>query len=66
MDSEGEILITRDGRPVAKLVRWEELQPRRARWDPEKHAARIRKILGDRLFPNTDARLAEYRADRKP
>jgi antitoxin (DNA-binding transcriptional repressor) of toxin-antitoxin stability system len=62
---EGEILITRDGQPVAKLVKWEEARPRRTRWDPEKHALRIQKILGKRLFPSADASLAECRADRK-
>jgi antitoxin (DNA-binding transcriptional repressor) of toxin-antitoxin stability system len=62
--TEREIVITRDGQPVAKLVRLVERKLRRTRWDPEKHAARIRKILGNRVFESADPRLASDRADR--
>ncbi len=61
---ENELLITRDGQPVAKLVLWEEPAPKRTRWDPEKHAARIRKIVAGRMFSGSDERLAMDRADR--
>ncbi len=62
---ENEILVTRDGQPVAKLVRLTEPQPRRIHWDAEKHRRRITKILGDKLFPSVDEPLAADRADRK-
>ncbi len=62
---ENEILITRDSRPVAKLVRVIESEAKRKRWNPEEHAARIKKILGNKVFPSIDRELAEVRADRK-
>lgn len=61
---EGEIIITRDGKPVAKLVRWREPQGKRERWNPDAHLARIRRILGNREFPSVDERLAKDRAER--
>lgn len=65
LQAENELIITRDGEPVAKLVRVVSEQPRRKRWNPEEHAARIKKILGNKVFPSIDKELAEARADRK-
>jgi antitoxin (DNA-binding transcriptional repressor) of toxin-antitoxin stability system len=62
---EEEILITRDSKPVAKLVRFVPPKTKRRRWNPEQHAARIKKILGNKVFPSSDKELAEARADRK-
>ena len=62
---EHEILITRDSKPVARLVQVVPEEPRRKRWNPEEHAARIKKILGNKVFPSMDKALAEARADRK-
>ena len=62
---ENEILITRDSQPVARLVRVYKPAARLPRWTPEAHKARIKKILGDQIFPNLDAQLAADRADRK-
>jgi antitoxin (DNA-binding transcriptional repressor) of toxin-antitoxin stability system len=62
---EEEILITRDSKPVAKLVRVTQPETKRQRWNPEQHAARIRKILGNKMFPSIDEELAKARADRK-
>jgi antitoxin (DNA-binding transcriptional repressor) of toxin-antitoxin stability system len=62
---EDEILITRDSKPVAKLVRFVPPQTKRPRWNPEKHAARIKKIFGNKVFPSSDQELAEARTDRK-
>jgi antitoxin (DNA-binding transcriptional repressor) of toxin-antitoxin stability system len=62
---EDEILITRDSRPVAKLVRFVPPETKRKRWNPEAHAARIKKILGNKVFPSIDKELAAERADRK-
>lgn len=62
---EDEILITRDSKPVAKLVRLIQPETKLKRWNPEAHAARIKKILGNKIFPSIDKELAEARADRK-
>lgn len=62
---EDEILITRDSKPVAKLVRFVPPKAKRKRWNPEEHAARIQKIFGNKVFPSIDPALAEGRADRK-
>ena len=62
---ENEIVITRDGQPVAKLVRVVREQPRRKRWNPEEHKKWINKIYGNKVFPSIDAELAAARADRK-
>jgi len=39
------------------------MQPKR--WNPKTHMVRIRKILGDKIFPSADQQLAEDRNDRK-
>jgi antitoxin (DNA-binding transcriptional repressor) of toxin-antitoxin stability system len=39
LQAEGEVTITRDGKPVARLVRLREPRLRRKRFDPERHAA---------------------------
>ncbi len=62
---EKEILITRDSKPVARLVRVDRTEAKRVRWDPKVHAARIRKILGAKVFSSSDAQLAADRADRQ-
>jgi antitoxin (DNA-binding transcriptional repressor) of toxin-antitoxin stability system len=62
---EDEILITRDSKPVAKLVRITPPETRRKRWNPDEHAARIGKILGNKIFPSIDEELAKARADRR-
>ncbi len=60
---EQEILITRDSKPVAKLVPVSPEKAKRRRWDPEEHARWQRKISGGKLS-SSDARLAAARADR--
>jgi hypothetical protein len=62
---EKEILVTRDSRPVGRLVLATPPAARRTRWNPDAHVARIRKILGRRVFPSVDAQLAADRDDRK-
>jgi antitoxin (DNA-binding transcriptional repressor) of toxin-antitoxin stability system len=62
---EEEILITRDSRPVAKLVYVGPQEPKLKRWNPDAHAARIKRILGNKIFPGIDSELATARADRK-
>lgn len=43
-----EILITRDSKPVAKLVRVLEQVPKRKRWNPEEHKKWIKKVWGNK------------------
>jgi antitoxin (DNA-binding transcriptional repressor) of toxin-antitoxin stability system len=62
---ENEIVITRDGEPVAKLVRLVKPQAKRKRWNPEEHMKWIKKIYGNKVFPSIDEELAAARADRK-
>jgi antitoxin (DNA-binding transcriptional repressor) of toxin-antitoxin stability system len=61
---EDEILITRDAKPVAKLVRILEHKGRRKRWNPEAHAEWMKKVWGNRTVLSSDAALARARADR--
>jgi antitoxin (DNA-binding transcriptional repressor) of toxin-antitoxin stability system len=61
---EKEILITRDAKPVAKLVRVVQSESRRSRWSPEEHRRWIRKVFGDKTLPTSDERLAAARAER--
>jgi len=60
---ENEILITRDSKPVAKLVRVAAEGPTRSRWDPEEHARWQREVSGGR-FSRSDPALAATRAER--
>lgn len=62
---EDEIIITRDSKPVAKLVRVAREKPRRKRWNPEEHMRWLKKLYGNKMFPSSDEQLAAERADRK-
>jgi antitoxin (DNA-binding transcriptional repressor) of toxin-antitoxin stability system len=62
---ENEILITRDSKPVAKLVRLIQPAAKRKRWNPEEHMQWIKKVYGNKVFPSSDEQLAAARADRK-
>lgn len=64
LSQEEEILITRDSKPVAKLVRITEPVRKRKRWDPEEHKKWIKKVYGNKTLPSGDAALARARADR--
>jgi antitoxin (DNA-binding transcriptional repressor) of toxin-antitoxin stability system len=61
---EGEILITRDSRPVARLVRISPVSSERRRWDVEEHARWQEKIARAKLS-RSDAALTASRAERK-
>jgi antitoxin (DNA-binding transcriptional repressor) of toxin-antitoxin stability system len=63
LELEEEILITRDSKPVAKLVRVVPEAKKRPRWDPEAHARWQKKIAGGKVI-RTDEILAQNRADR--
>jgi antitoxin (DNA-binding transcriptional repressor) of toxin-antitoxin stability system len=62
---EEEILITRDSKPVAKLVRVAERTAKRKRWNPEEHRKWIKKVYGNKVFHSSEKELAAARADRK-
>ena len=61
---ENELIITRDGEPVAKLVRVVREQVKRKRWNPEEHMRWLKKMWGNKMFPSADAYIARDRADR--
>jgi len=60
---EDEILITRDSKPVARLVRISETADARPRWDAAGHARWQKRVSGGRIS-RSDAALAKDRADR--
>src|SRR5438105_3196079 len=62
---EGEILITRDSRPVAKLVRVAENTPKRKRWNPEEHKKWIKKVWGNKQVRVVEKYLQADRKDRE-
>jgi antitoxin (DNA-binding transcriptional repressor) of toxin-antitoxin stability system len=61
---EDEILITRDSKPVARLMRVVPAGPKRHRWDPQEHARWQKKVSGGKRS-RSDAALAAGRAERK-
>jgi hypothetical protein len=66
LQSEREIIITRDARPVAKLVRIEEDRPRpRKRFDPAAHGWWQRRTAGGKVSRWLDRALKEAREDRR-
>ncbi len=62
---EDEIIITRDSKPVAKLMRVTPPEARRSRWRPAEHRKWMRKVFGKKVFAPSDERLAEARSERK-
>jgi antitoxin (DNA-binding transcriptional repressor) of toxin-antitoxin stability system len=62
---EGEILITRDSKPVAKLVRVIQEESKRQRWNPEEHKKWLKKIWGNQPVALVDKYLRAGRQDRK-
>jgi antitoxin (DNA-binding transcriptional repressor) of toxin-antitoxin stability system len=61
---EHEILITRDSKPVAKLVRYSEPIKPRKRFDPAAHGEWQRKTSGGRVVRWVDETLAQERDER--
>lgn len=62
---EEEIVVTRDSRPVARIVPYvPDAAPRRRRFDRKQHMRWLRKISkGERTLPSTDQLLQEDRED---
>lgn len=48
LEHEKEIIVTRDGKPVAKLVRVREVETARKRFDPRGHARWQAQVSGRR------------------
>ena len=65
LQTEKEIVITRDARPVAKLVRLDERPKPRKRFDPVAHGKWQRRIAGGPASRWVDRALREVRADRR-
>jgi antitoxin (DNA-binding transcriptional repressor) of toxin-antitoxin stability system len=63
LQEEHEILITRDSKPVAKLVRYVEPK-RRKRFDPVAHATWQRKISGGKVTRWVNEGLLRERDER--
>lgn len=61
---EKEIVITRDAKPVARLVRIDERSKPRKRFDPAAHARWQRKVAGGKVSRRVDRLLREAREDR--
>jgi antitoxin (DNA-binding transcriptional repressor) of toxin-antitoxin stability system len=65
LEVEKEIIITRDARPVAKLVRIEARPKPRRRFDAGAHGRWQRKMSGGKVSRWVDRALSEGRADRR-
>jgi antitoxin (DNA-binding transcriptional repressor) of toxin-antitoxin stability system len=64
LEVENEIIVTRDGRPVAKLIRIIAETTKRKRWNAQAHLRWMKKLWGERVFESSDAALSKARADR--
>jgi len=62
---EHEIIITRDSKPVAKLVRLVPPEAKRKRWNPEEHKKWIKKVWGNKQVALVDKVSSSDREDRK-
>jgi antitoxin (DNA-binding transcriptional repressor) of toxin-antitoxin stability system len=62
---EKEIVITRDAKPVAKLVRISERPKVRKRFDPVVHAKWQRRMAGGKVSRWVDRSVSDARADRR-
>jgi antitoxin (DNA-binding transcriptional repressor) of toxin-antitoxin stability system len=45
--TERILIVTRDGKPVAKLIRFESNTPKRKRFNPHEHKLKMKKIWGE-------------------
>ena len=63
LQMEDEILITRDSKPVDKLVSVTPEGSRRSRWNSQEHARWQKKVSGGKPW-RSDPALQESRADR--
>lgn len=63
LKAEDEILITRDGQPVARLVSVRDPGLERRRWDPEGHKRWLAKVWKNRTVSLVNKYLLAERAD---
>jgi antitoxin (DNA-binding transcriptional repressor) of toxin-antitoxin stability system len=47
LGAERVLIVTRDGKPVAKLVCFEQTAPKRKRFSPREHKRKIKKTWGE-------------------
>jgi antitoxin (DNA-binding transcriptional repressor) of toxin-antitoxin stability system len=64
LEVENEILITRDSKPVAKLVRYVAPQKPRKRFDPVTHGKWQRKMSGGKITRWVEQGLVRERDER--
>ena len=57
-------MVTRDSKPVAKLVRYEEPRKAQARFDPVSHGKWQRKMAGGRVTRWVSSGLLKERDER--
>jgi antitoxin (DNA-binding transcriptional repressor) of toxin-antitoxin stability system len=63
---ESEIVITRDGKPVARLTLYEERPKKRRRFDPAKHGQwQRRQVKGKTVSWVTEFLISERSRDRE-
>jgi antitoxin (DNA-binding transcriptional repressor) of toxin-antitoxin stability system len=60
----GELVVTRDSRPVARLVRHTATRSKRRRFDAEAHAARQAQVNGGRVTRWVEQGLLRERDER--
>lgn len=65
LEREGEMLVTRDARPVAKLVRVAAVREPRLRFDPDEHARWQSKTNAAGTTRWVDRALAASRTERR-
>lgn len=65
LETEGEIIITRDGKPVARLLPVKAEPDNRPRFDPEENRKRREKLCGKGVVIDSLKGLLEDREDRK-
>jgi antitoxin (DNA-binding transcriptional repressor) of toxin-antitoxin stability system len=64
LQTEKEIIITRDSKPVAKLVRYIEPEAKRKRFNPLAHAKWQRKLSGGKVTRWVEEGLLKEREER--
>ena len=62
LNTESELVITRDGKPVARLTRYESPARKRRRFDPVKHGQWQRRQLSDKTVSWVDEFLISERS----
>jgi antitoxin (DNA-binding transcriptional repressor) of toxin-antitoxin stability system len=64
LEREHELIVTRDGKPVARLVRFREPTTRRRRFDAKQHAKWQKAMSGGRTVQWVDEFLIAERNER--